>query len=106
MVGNQTALAPQTVAELRYGALVAGWGTQRLQRLEEAISATTVVPTTDRLMTRVAEIRYACRQLGHPLAHKAHGNDLWIAACAIHIHAPLLTADSVFQGVPDLRLAA
>ena len=30
-----------TVAELRYGALVVGWGDQRRQRLEQSITSTT-----------------------------------------------------------------
>lgn len=33
-----------------------------------------------------------------------HANDLWIAASAVHIGAPLLTADAVFDGVPGLTL--
>jgi len=43
LAGNQLFLAASTVAELRYGALVAGWGTPRRDRLEEAIATTTVV---------------------------------------------------------------
>jgi predicted nucleic acid-binding protein len=31
-------------------------------------------------------------------------HDLWIAASAIHIDAPLLTADAVFDDVPGLSL--
>ena len=34
MAGHQIFLAAVTVAELRYGALVAGWGDQRRLRLE------------------------------------------------------------------------
>ncbi len=41
--GNQLNLAVQTVAELRYGALVAGWAAPRLDRLERAIQATNVI---------------------------------------------------------------
>jgi len=52
LAGNQLFLATSTVAELRYGALVAGWGTQRRDRLEEAIATTTVVPVSDALLTR------------------------------------------------------
>ncbi|MCU1499005.1 MAG: hypothetical protein JWM47_2958 [Acidimicrobiales bacterium] len=47
--GSQLFLAGQTVAELRYGALVAGWVELRRSRLEAAIAATTVVPITDSL---------------------------------------------------------
>jgi len=49
LAGNQLFLAAVTVAELRYGALVAGWGTSRRARLEQAIEATTVIPVSDAL---------------------------------------------------------
>ena len=104
MAGHQVFLAAVTVAELRYGALVAGWGDQRRQRLEQSIAATTVVPVTDALLTAAAEFRHACRQVGHALHEPVHANDLWIAASAIHIGAPLLTADAVFEDVPGISL--
>jgi predicted nucleic acid-binding protein len=104
MAGHQIFLAAVSVAELRYGALVAGWGEQRRQRLEQSIAATTVVPVSDALLTASAELRHACRQAGHPLHEPLHANDLWIAASAVHIGAPLLTADDVFDDVPGLRL--
>lgn len=56
--GHQLFLAAVTVAELRYGALVAGWGVQRRQCLEQSIAATTVVPVSDALLTAVAELRH------------------------------------------------
>jgi predicted nucleic acid-binding protein len=104
MSEQQTFLAAVTVSELRYGALVAGWGDVRRQRLEESIDAVTVVPVTDSLLTSAAELRLACRRVGHPLHEPAHANDLWIATSAIHIDAPLLTADVVFEHTPGLAL--
>jgi len=104
MAGRQVFLASVTVAELRYGALVASWGEERRRKLEKSIAATTVVPVSDALLTDVADLRYACRLNGHSLYDPAHANDLWIAASALHIGAPLLTADSVFDGVPGLAL--
>lgn len=104
MAGNQVFLAAVTVAELRYGALVAGWGEQRRQRLEQSIAATTVVPVSDALLTSAAELRHACRHVGHALHEPVHANDHWIAASAVHIDAPLLTADAVFDDVPGLNL--
>jgi predicted nucleic acid-binding protein len=103
--GNQIFLAAVTVAELRYGAIIAEWGAPRRQRVEQAIAATTVVPVSDGLLTTMAELRAACRRAGHPLADRIHGNDLWIAASAIHIEAPVVTADSIFIGAPGLMLA-
>ena len=73
-------------------------------RLEQSIAATTVVPVSDALLTTAAKMRHACRQDGHALHEPIHANDLWIAASAVHIGAPLLTADEVFEGVPGLTL--
>jgi len=81
MAGHQLFLAAVTVAEVRYGALVAGWGVHRRQRLEQSIAATTVVPVSDALLTAVAELRHACRQAGDALHEPVHANDL--AASAI-----------------------
>lgn len=102
MAGNQIFLAATTVSELRYGALVAGWSEARRERLEESIQATTVVPVSNKLLTATAELRFACRRVGHPLHDPSHTNDLWIAASAVHIGAPLLTADRVFEDAPGL----
>jgi predicted nucleic acid-binding protein len=103
--GNQIFLAATTVAELRYGAIVAEWGAPRRQSVEQAIAETTVVPVSDGLLTTMAELRAACRRAGHPLADRIHGNDLWIAASAIHIGAAVVTADAIFIGAPGLLLA-
>jgi predicted nucleic acid-binding protein len=104
MAGHQIFLAAVTVSELRYGALVAGWGETRRKRLEESLQAATVVPVSDRLLWTIAELRLACRQTGHALHDRVHANDLWIAATAIHIGAALLTADKVFTNTPGLTL--
>jgi predicted nucleic acid-binding protein len=104
MAGHQIFVAAVTVAELRYGALVADWREQRLHQLEQSIAATTVVPVSDALLTVAAEVRHACRLVGHPLHEPIHTNDLWIAASAVHIGAPLVTADAVFDDVPGLSL--
>lgn len=106
MTDHQIFLAAVTVSELRYGALVAGWGDARRERLEQVIRTTTVVPVSDRLLTRAADLRFVCRQAGHPLHDRAHANDLWVAASALHIGAPLLTADDVFEDTPGLTLHA
>lgn len=105
LLGQSLFLAPQTVAELRFGALLGGWGGERHRRLEAAIGRATVVAVTDDLLSEVARLRFGCRRAGHPLADPVHANDLWIAASAVHIGVALITADDVFQGVPGLQLA-
>jgi predicted nucleic acid-binding protein len=72
MAGHQIFLTAVTVAGLRYGALVAGWGEQRRPRLEQSIAATTVVPVSDALLTGTAELGHACRQAGHALPEPVH----------------------------------
>lgn len=62
--GQQIFLAAVTVSELRYGAFVAGWGEARSNRLDESIQATTVVPVSDRFLSTLAELRFACRRAG------------------------------------------
>jgi hypothetical protein len=42
------------------------------------------------------------RLAGHPLHDRSHANGLWIAASAVHIDAPLLTADRIFDNTPEL----
>ena len=54
------------------------------------------------LLTAIADLRYACRIIGHPLAALAHSSDLWIAASAIHIDASLITGDEMLNGVAGL----
>jgi predicted nucleic acid-binding protein len=104
MAGNQIVLAAVTVAKLRYGALVAGWGEPRRQQLAQSIAATTVVPVSGALLTAAAEVRHACRETGHALHEPVHANDLWIAASAVHIGTPLLTADAVLDDAPGLSV--
>ena len=102
--GNQLNLAAQSVAELRYGVLFAGWGSARSDRLERAIETTNVIQVSDALLSAVARFRFECRKVGHPLANPVHHEDLWIAATAVHIGAKLVTADGVFKDAPGLQV--
>lgn len=80
--GNQLNLAAQTVAELRYGALVAGWGHGRADRLERAIHTTNVIPVTDGLLATVARFRFDCRAFATRSRTRCTTKSLWIAATA------------------------
>ena len=104
LAGHQLFLSIVTVAELRFGAMVAEWGQPRRAQLEVAIATTTVVPVTDAFITTLATTRTICRQIGHPLWEPIHSNDLWVAATALHLQAPLVTADHVFDDVPGLSV--
>ena len=97
-------LAFQTVMELRYGALRAGWGELRRRRLERRIAELAVIQPDDEMIRVCAELRQGCRQIGHPLSSKIHDGDRWIAAAAIRLGLPLVSADGVFEGTPRLVL--
>jgi predicted nucleic acid-binding protein len=65
--GRRIAIAQQTVAEARYGAVVAGWGDKRLAALERLIHRSRVLPVDDESTWAYARLRSTCRSLGHPL---------------------------------------
>lgn len=97
-------VAFQTVMELRYGALRAGWGELRKRRLERRIAGLVVVQPDGEMITACAELRSASHQIGHPLGDKSHDGDRWIAAAAIRLRIPLVSDDPVFEGAPGLVL--
>ena len=97
-------LALQTVAEVRSGALLAGWGELRTRRLERSLSRSRVVLPDDDLATVYAKLRNDCHRIGHALAAKDHAGDLWIAATAVRLGLPLVSDDGIFEAVPGLRL--
>lgn len=104
LVGRVIVLAAQTVAELRYGALLAKWGPSRRAALERRLARARVAPVDDELASEVARVRVACRRIGHALADDHHANDLWIAATALRYRLPLVAHDGVFRQVPGLDL--
>jgi predicted nucleic acid-binding protein len=103
LVGAAPAIAVQTVAELRYGALRSNWGTRRMEQLERLLHRAVVIPIDDHVMWTHARLRAACLLVGHPLHDKAHAADLWIAASAVAHGLPLVTDDRVFRNAPGLE---
>ena len=93
-----------TVSELRYGAIVAEWGEFRRRGLEREIARATAVEADDTLASTSAELKAACRAVGHALAQKVHDADRWIAATAIVRGLDLISDDVVFEQVPGLSL--
>jgi predicted nucleic acid-binding protein len=105
LIGPQPVLlAFQTVMELRFGALRAGWGELRRRRLERRIAEIAVVQPDDEMLTVCAELRVRCQQAGHALGSKLHDGDRWIAATAIRLDMALASEDGVFTNTPGLRL--
>jgi len=97
-------LAFQTVMELRFGAMRAGWGELRCRRLDRRIAELAVIQPDDEMITTCAELRTRCQEIGHALGDKVHDGDRWIAAAAIRLSCPLVSHDGVFKGAPGLTL--
>lgn len=104
MAGNQIFPAATTGAGLRYGALVAGWSEARAPRRGDPRHHRRSRQQQAAHDNRRARIRLPSRWTSAP--GSSHANDLWIAASAIHIGAPLLilTGDNVFDDTPGLTL--
>jgi predicted nucleic acid-binding protein len=104
LFGRRIALAPQTVAEARYGALNANWGPARQERLARLVARARILPVDIDTIETVADLRNQCRTIGHPLHQSSHNADLWIAATAIRWSIPLVAHDSVFTSCPGVQL--
>jgi predicted nucleic acid-binding protein len=97
-------LAFQTVAELRYGALLARWGELRRRHLERGIATLTVAQPDDRTVDLYAQLRADCHRTGHALGNKLHDGDRWIAATALRLNSPLVSHDGLFANAARLKL--
>lgn len=98
------ALTFVSVAELRFGAIVSGWGQKRRSDLEAGIRRCVLLPFDDQLSTVWAELRARAPKAGLALGAKTQANDCWIAACGVYYDAPILTGNiGHFDGL-DLKL--
>lgn len=93
------------VAEMRFGAEVAGWGARRRGVLDRLIAAAGVVPPLQEVTDAYVDLRTWCVRNGHGLGAKDHEADRWVAAVAIAAKLPLATEDSIFDAVPTLYRA-
>ena len=104
IVGRPAFISFQTEAEIRFGALLRGWGPARMLKLEARIAAADIVHSGPELVETYARLRVDCWRAGHALAPKQHDADRWIAATAIRLELPLVSNDGIYEGVPGLRL--
>jgi hypothetical protein len=93
-----------TVTELRYGALRAGWGGLRLRRLERSLADLEVIQTSERLISRCAQLRDTASRGGHGLGQKIHEADRWVATTALAPGLELVAGDGSFGGIGGLDL--
>lgn len=85
--GAEWILSFMTVAEMRQGALNAGWGERRRKLLESYLRDFAVLHSDDRLCALWAGVRDESVKKGRPIS----AADAWIAATAIALAAPLAT---------------
>ncbi len=102
--GRPAVISFVTVAELGYGARLAGWGPDRLRRLEYEVARAEIVWPGPHLAEAYASLRAWCVRTGHGLGQKEHEADRWVAATAVWLRVPLVAHDAIFANVKDLEL--
>lgn len=90
------------VAEMRFGAEIAGWGARRRGVLETLIQRSGVVPPLEEVTSAYVDLRTWCVRAGHGLGGKDHEADRWVAAVALAGALPLASDDAIFEGVAGL----
>lgn len=99
--GSELILSFMSVAELRMGAMSAGWGSKRRRLLERFINGFEILYADNELCTVWARIRADGRGKGRVMGPQ----DAWIAATALALNAPLATNNRRdFENVRNLRL--
>ena len=93
------------VAEMRFGAEVAGWGARRRGVLDRLIASSKVMPPLVEVTDAYVDLRTWCVREGHGLGAKDHEADRWVAAVALAAKLPLASEDTIFDGVAQLQRA-
>ena len=101
--GSAWILPFAVVAEMRFGARVAAWGSRRTAALERLIANTQVSPPLPEVIAAYVDLRTWCVRNGHGLGAKDHEADRWVAATALAGDLPLATDDGIFDGVHGLK---
>ena len=99
--GSELVLSFMAIAELRMGAISAGWGNRRRLLLEQFMQRFELVYADNDLCTVWARIRADARAAGRALGPQ----DAWIAGTALALDAPLATNNRRdFEHIQKLRL--
>jgi predicted nucleic acid-binding protein len=93
------------VAEMRFGAEVAGWGARRRGVLERLVASSRVMPPLVEVTDAYVDLRTWCVRNGHGLGAKDHEADRWVAAVAVAAELSLASEDAIFDNVPQLNRA-
>jgi predicted nucleic acid-binding protein len=106
LLGKTVAIAVQTRAEVLGWTLQRNLGERRATAITSLLDATPTVPVDEAVVQSFVRLVASCRRSGHALGDKAHTADAWIAATALTVEAPLLSADGIFRNAPRLELLA
>jgi tRNA(fMet)-specific endonuclease VapC len=99
--GKIRCLVFASVAELRFGAIVAGWGQRRRQQLEDAIARAVVLPADDSVTLLWAQVKADRQHIGRPISSE----DCWVAATALRHDLPLLRHNAAdYHAITGLKL--
>ena len=90
----------QTLEELRFGAFVNGWGSQRWEALLVRLRRYGVIWPDPALVETCARLRSERQRIGRRLEPA----DAWIAATALSLQCPLVSHDGDFDDIPGLKL--
>lgn len=104
LIGRRVVIATQTRAEVLVGLRSGGLGPARSDAIAAALARTPVVPVTPEVVESFVTLSVEAKAAGHAIAAKIHTADRWVAATAIAIGAPLLSADCIYRKAPRLRL--
>jgi tRNA(fMet)-specific endonuclease VapC len=99
--GRQGFVALQTLGEMRFGAFLDGWGTKRLQNLEDFLTDYTLIEPSNSTSGYWAKLRVQVRRIGRHIAR----SDAWIAATALEHDLALVTHNvKDFEAVEGLQI--
>lgn len=98
--GAILAISVITLAEVRYGYLVAGWGPERIRKEERRLAGLLHVPLDATVLDEWARLRAASKRHGWNVGD----NDLWIAATASSRGYALVTCDADQARIADPAL--
>jgi tRNA(fMet)-specific endonuclease VapC len=87
------------VGELYYGAYKAQKREENLARIEEFVLNNTVLPCDISIAKKYGDIKNHLKEKGLPVPD----NDIWIAAIAQQYALTLITRDSHFEAIENLR---
>ena len=101
LVGRILCITFVSVGEFYKGAYKAGWGSERLARLEEWMRNVVVLPYDAGVARTWGYVAAQLEKEGQPISE----NDVWIAACCVRHGLPLNTLNRAhFARIPELQV--